>query len=341
VSAAVDGAAVGGAGGDVAASDVAASDVAIAEVVRSGFVEGRHYGRVLALAADGSAVIALGAVDEPIFPRSANKPLQAVGMLRAGLDLEGPLLALAAASHAGTDAHVRLAEEILTRYRIDPEALANTPMLPLDEAVSRDRLAHGLGEDRLRANCSGKHAAMLATCAVAGWPTSGYLEAGHPLQLALRDTAAELAGEAVAATGVDGCGAPVFAMSLRGLARAFRRLVRAEPGTPERRVADAMRAHPWVVAGHGRGVTLLMEGVPGLLVKDGAEGVLAAALPDGRVVTVKMSDGAGRGVLPVAVASLRELGVDAAVLEELASTPVLGHGVAVGAVRATGIGAPG
>jgi L-asparaginase II len=177
---------------------------------------------------------------------------------------------------------------------------------------------------------------MLATCVVAGWPVAGYLAPEHPIQQAIRATIEQLAAEKVATVGVDGCGAPLFALSLSGLSRAFSALVQAAPTSPERRVATAMRSHPDVVGGPGRAVTRLTRGVPGLLAKDGAEGAFAAALPDGSVAAVKIADGASRAAAPVLVAALRALGVTEPVLDELATTPVFGGGRVVGEVRATG-----
>jgi L-asparaginase II len=190
---------------------------------------------------------------------------------------------------------------------------------------------------RIRMNCSGKHAAMLATCAVNGWPTGSYLDPRHPLQQAIRITVEELAGQQVSATGVDGCGAPLFALTLAGLARAFRALVLAAPGTPERRVADAMRAHPEWTSGTSRDERKLMDAVPGLLVKGGAEGVDAFALSDGngvRAGAVKIDDGAHRARTPVTVAALRLLGIT--VPDELATAPVIGGEAEVGVIRAAG-----
>jgi len=184
-------------------------------------------------------------------------------------------------------------------------------------------------------NCSGKHAAMLATCAVNGWPTGSYLDPRHPLQQAIRSTVEELAGQQVAAVGVDGCGAPLFALTLAGLARAFRALVLAAPETPERRVADAMRAYPEWTSGTSRDERKLMDAVPGLLVKGGAEGIDAFALDDGNGVlagAVKIDDGAHRARTPVTVAALRLLGVT--VPDELATAPVIGGGEEVGVIRA-------
>jgi L-asparaginase II len=206
--------------------------------------------------------------------------------------------------------------------------------LPLGEAEQRDYLAAGKSESRLTMNCSGKHTAMLLTCLAnenAGWSLSNYLAPSHPLQRQLADTLAELAGEPVQATGVDGCGAPLFAVSLLGLARAFSRI--ATGGGPLRQVAEAMRGYPELVGGEGRPVTTLMRTVPGLIAKDGAEGVYAAALPDGGTVAVKIDDGAMRAADCAVAWALRHLGVSDPRVAELASQPVLGGGEPVGAVR--------
>ncbi len=254
-------------------------------------------------------------------------------MLRCGLSLPPADLALAASSHSGEPRHVRRVRELLAESGLTVSALACPPSLPLSEDAADAVLRAEGGPTPEQMNCSGKHTGMLLTCLAAGWPTDGYLAADHPLQLGLRETTAELAGEPVAAVGVDGCGAPVFAVSLSGLARAFARLVRAEPGSAERSVADAMRAHPGLVGGDGRDVTRLMEGLPGLLAKDGAEGVYAAATASGAAVAVKIDDGAGRARVPVLVRELRRLGVTGPVLDELAELPILGGGRPVGAVR--------
>jgi L-asparaginase II len=303
----------------------------VAEVVRSGFAESRHRGAVAGLDADGTQVISLGQTGVPFFPRSANKPLQATAMLRCGLDLNGELLALAAASHSGEDFHVDGARKILSGAGLSEDDLGCPAAWPLDMEITRRLIARGEGMSRIRMNCSGKHAAMLATCAANGWPKDGYLAPDHPLQQAIRHTVEELAGQQVSDTGVDGCGAPLFALTLTGLARAFRALVLAAASTPERRVADAMRAHPEWTSGTSRDERRLMDAVPGLLVKAGAEGVAAFALADGRSGAVKIEDGATRGRIPVTVAALRLLGT--AVPDELATIPLTGGDAVVGAVR--------
>src|SRR6476659_8258830 len=173
--------------------------VVVAEIVRSGFVEGHHYGSVVALEADGRVAWSVGDVESPVLPRSCNKPLQAVGMLRAGLDLDGELLALAAASHSGEPFHLEGVRRILAGAGLTEDALQNTPDLPYGEQARRDWLAAGRPPSSLAQNCSGKHAAMLATCVAAGWPTSTYRDPEHPLQRAMAATLTELAGEPVAA----------------------------------------------------------------------------------------------------------------------------------------------
>jgi len=304
----------------------------LAEVVRSGFAESRHRGAVAALAADGTQVIGMGGTAVPVFPRSANKPLQAVGMLRCRLDLHGELLALAAASHSGEDFHVDGVRKILSGAGLGEDSLRCPASWPLDLDAARRLIAAGGEPSRIRMNCSGKHAAMLATCVLNGWPTESYLAQGHPLQREILRTVEEVAGERVTATGVDGCGAPLFALTLAGLARAFRAMVLAAPGMPERRVAEAMRAYPEWTSGTNRDERLLMGALPGLLVKGGAEGVIAFAFTDGRAGAIKIDDGMARGRIPVMVATMRLLGV--VVPDEFATVPVIGGDAVLGAVHA-------
>ena len=212
--------------------------------------------------------------------------------------------------------------------------------LPLDERALRRVLREGGAADRMHMNCSGKHAAMLAACAAAGWPTGSYLDADHPLQREIRRRWSASPGSRRAATGVDGCGAPLLALSLTGLARAFSAWCGRSRVGAERRVADAMRAYPEWTSGTTRPENALMGAVPGLLMKSGAEGVVAFALPDGRAGAVKIADGAARALPALAVALLRWLGADAAdgadgaALDQIATVPVLGGGRAVGHIRA-------
>ncbi|OXY85551.1 asparaginase [Streptomyces diastatochromogenes] len=315
------------------APDTAANPV-LAEVVRSGFIEGRHRGSLVLLAADGSVELALGDVTSPVFPRSSNKPMQAAGVLRAGLDLAGERLALAAASHSGEAFHRDLVRTMLDEHGLSPAHLQCPPSLPLDQQEQEAYLAAGVRRDRVAMNCSGKHTAMLAAAALRDWPLDSYLDPDHPLQRLIRTVVEEAAGEPVAAVGTDGCGAPLMAIGLTGLARAFRSFVLAAPGTPERRVADAMRAHPEYVAGTRRHDTWLMREIPGALSKVGAEAVQAVALPDGRALALKIEDGGTRALGPVLARALRLTGLTAPVIDRVGRMPLLGGGQEVGEVRA-------
>ncbi|MEV8456456.1 asparaginase [Streptomyces sp. NPDC052095] len=306
----------------------------LAEVVRSGFVEGHHRGSLVVLAADGSVEWSLGDPTAPVFPRSANKPMQAAAVLRAGLDLSGERLALAAASHSGEPFHLELVRTMLAEHGLTPDDLQTPPDLPLDPVEAEAYLAAGHVRAPITMNCSGKHAAMLAACSLNGWDRAGYLDPAHPLQQLVHRGVEEAAGEPVTAVGTDGCGAPLMAISLVGLARAFRTFVLAEPGTPERRVGDAMRAHPEYVAGTRRPDTWLMREVPGTLSKMGAEAVQAVALADGRALAFKVDDGAIRVLGPVLARALRLLGVDAPVVDRIGRAPLMGGDREVGEVRA-------
>ncbi|MGW0080935.1 asparaginase [Streptomyces sp. NPDC003393] len=305
----------------------------VAHLVRGGVTEGVHYGSVVVLGADGRADFRLGDIEAAFYPRSAIKPVQAVAMVRAGLPLEGALLSLAAASHSGEERHLAGTRRILELAGLSEDDLRNVPDLPFDPAVRDTWVRQGRKPSRLAQNCSGKHAAMLYTCTLNGWSLHDYLDPAHPLQQAVAATVEDLTGQRIAQVTVDGCGAPLFAVSLHGLARALARVTTAAPGTPEARVADAMREHAEMASGSGRDVAALMRAVPGLLAKDGFEGVQVAALPDGRAVAVKIADGANRARIPVAAAALVRAGVDAELLTEFAGEPLLGGGVPVGRVR--------
>ncbi|MDH6579601.1 asparaginase [Kitasatospora sp. MAP5-34] len=308
----------------------------LAEVIRSGFVEGHHRGSLVQLAADGSVEFALGTPAAPLFPRSCAKPFQAVATLRAGLAIEGELLALAASSHSAEPFHRDAVRQILASAGLTEDALQTPPDLPLD-LVEAEALLSGGGQRRpIMMDCSGKHAGWLAACVANGWDTATYLDPAHPIQVLAREALEEATGETVTEVGTDGCGAPLLAVSLTGLARGFRSLLAAEPGTPQRRVADAMRAHPEYVAGSRRADTWLMRAVPGSLSKMGAEAVQVVALPDGRAFAFKIDDGAERARGPVLAEALRRIGVETpdGTIDRIGTEPLHGGGAVVGAVRA-------
>lgn len=304
----------------------------IASYTRSGFTEGGHVGHVVVVDRTGSVVRAWGDADHEIFPRSSNKPAQAAAMVRHGLDLPEHLLALAASSHSGERFHISGVREILAFARLDERALQTPADWPLDARARDAWIADGRRAAPIAMNCSGKHAAMLVTCVLNGWPTDTYRDVDHPLQQSIRWQVEALAGEPVGHVGVDGCGAPVLSLSLVGLARSLSRAVLAEPEAPARRVTAAMAAYPDFVGGTNRDVTAFMRAVPGLVAKDGAEGVYVAALPDGTAIAVKSEDGADRARQVALAAVLVGLGVDPVALEPLLTIPVLGGGAMVGRV---------
>lgn len=309
--------------------DAALADafVPVAITNRSGLDESVHFGAAVAIDPDGSVVWAAGDPDVVVYPRSSNKPMQADAMVRLGVELTSEQLALACASHDGTPRHVEVVRTTLASVGLADVDLRNTPGLPLDVPSAEALLAAGGHRASITMNCSGKHAAMLATCVRCGWSIDDYMKVAHPLQVAITDRVTELTGGAVVHIGLDGCGAPAHAMPLVALARAFAALA-AERGP----VWSAMTTHPELVGGEGTATTSVMRAVPGLMAKVGAEGVFAAALPDGVAVALKIADGASRAAGVLLPAVLRAVGVD--VPEGTVVEPILGHGRPVGEVRA-------
>lgn len=311
----------------------------VAEIVRSGFVEGHHHGSVVALSPDGRVDWSVGDVASPVLPRSCNKPLQAVAMLEAGLELPPDLLALASASHSGEQQHLDGVRRLLEQAGLTEEALQCPVDWPMIDAVRDAALRAGAEPSRLLMNCSGKHAAMLATCVAYGWDTSTYLDPTHPLQRQIVETFSRLTGETVVTVAVDGCGAPLLSTSLTGLARAFRTLAVATEG-PEHAVAEAIRTHPELVSGSTRDELRLLRAVPGAVGKAGAEACYAVALPDGRAFALKIDDGGARARPVVMAAALErsgvldQPGVDAAAVRRTGEHVLLGGGVPVGEIRA-------
>jgi L-asparaginase II len=319
------------------------TDPIVVEVVRSGFVESVHRGRVAVTGPDGKLLAGIGAELAPMYPRSSSKPLQAVGMLRAGLDLDGALLSLVSASHSGEPFHVDGVRAVLAGCGLDESALQTPADWPLDDAVREAAIRAGGRQQPIYMNCSGKHAGMLATTVALGGDVATYRDPDNATQLAILRTIDDLAGEQAGNLAVDGCGAPLFALTLYGLARAFGSLARATDGE-ERRVADAIRAHPEYTSGTTRDELALHRAIPGLVGKAGAEAVYAVGLPDGRGVALKITDGNPRARAVLMAAVLQRLGYDHPTLDEQASAPVLGHGERVGEIRPvpealTGIGA--
>ncbi len=319
-----------------------ADAVELAVVERSGFVESRHAGAAIVLSPDGEVLRRLGDPDALFLPRSSLKPLQAVACITAGAELVGEQLALATASHVGTDRHADAVREILTAGGLTEDDLACPPAWPGDTAT-RDELVREHGQPaRIRMNCSGKHAAMLRACVATGWPTAGYLEPTHPLQQHIREVVERLTGEKIAHTSIDGCGAPVHAITLTGLARGIHRIGTASERSPFalHRVAGtlvrAVKEHPWTIEGPGRPDTIAIETL-GVFAKGGAEGIMVMVAPNGATVAVKMLDGAARASTIVAATLLARAGAlsdaDVAALSAALPLAVLGGGSEVGMIR--------
>ena len=273
----------------------------ISVLVRRGeIVEAVH--RVHAVAVrDGAVVDACGDPGLVSFLRSSAKPFQALPLARAREDLDGRDLAIASASHLGRPEHVAAVEALLAKAH-----------------ASEDDLECGAEPSKVRHNCSGKHAGMLALCEVRGWERRGYRLAGHPVQDGCRAevaAAADVAPEQMP-TGVDGCGVVTFALPLERMARMFSRLEQVEGGAA---VASAMRAHPELVRGGSATDTVLMQRLSGWTAKGGAEGLFCAAGPDGLGIALKAEDGSSRPLGPAVAAFLARLGVE---VPDLAVDPV-------------------
>ncbi|ADB31385.1 L-asparaginase II [Kribbella flavida DSM 17836] len=312
--------------------------VELAAVVRSGFVESRHFGMAVVLDPEGRQLYAAGDAEAVILPRSTAKPLQAVGCLVAGATLDERATAIAAGSHTGEDQHVALVDRMLSSAGLDRSALRCPPDRPEDEPTRFRLIAEGIGPEAVRMNCSGKHAAMLLA-AVAGHsagadadPAAGYLEPSAPVQRVIQAEIERLTAATIDVVTVDGCGAPLLGMPLSGLALAFGRLATASPGSPEHQVAAAMRAYPQLVGGRGHLNTDTMRLLPGVLAKGGAEGVIAMAAPDGHAVAVKVIDGNPRATTALALTLLAKCGVDVTPAAELRHVQVLGGGRSVGRI---------
>jgi L-asparaginase II len=304
------------------------SDAVLAELVRSGVVESQHRGYLIALNADGSTNLELGDSSHLIFPRSTVKSFQAAAMVRNGLQLEPRLLALAASSHSGSAEHISAVREILALAKLDESALQNMLDKPLGE---KERRAWGdQAPVRIAMNCSGKHAGMLLTCVTNGWSIENYLDPEHPLQQACKEELEKLSGEKITLTSTDGCGAPLFLISVAGLARAIRAITISDD-VAHRSVIEASRAFPEMVAGEGRLTTEMMREVEGLYMKDGVEAVNVASMPDGRTLIFKVGDGSLRPFKALLHAGLLRLGVTTSYQEE----KVLGGDKVIGSIRAT------
>ena len=279
----------------------------LAEVIRAGVVESAHLGYLVALNSDGSIAFSKGDLKAAVYPRSCVKSVQASAMVRNGLKLEPRLLALVASSHSGSSEHQTGVIEILNSAGLTENNLQNMLDKPLGELERREW--GDKASTRLAMNCSGKHAGMLATCVINNWPIDDYLNPEHPLQIEIKKELIRLSEESVLKTTADGCGAPLFLMTMMGLARTARNITISDDPV-HKSVVDACRANPFMVAGKDRATTKFMESTPGLFIKDGAEGVGFSSMPDGRAVVFKIGDGSNRAYGVILQGAWRQLGVE-------------------------------
>lgn len=308
-------------------------------VTRGQAVESVHYGSLVVLDAHGSAARTLGDPEAMMFGRSALKPLQALAMLRAGFAGNPHQVTLACASHSGEQVHLNVVRSTLADAGLTESDLLNTPDLPFGQEARKVATIMGEKPSALYQNCSGKHAAMLATCVVNGWPTDAYLDPAHPLQQLILETAREVTGEEPAALTVDGCGAPVFGFSLTGLARVYAHIAKIGsqvPTSPEGRIYFGITQNPELLGGTNRDVTDEMIAFTGLMTKDGAEAVQAGAFADGSAFALKIADGSDRARSVLGLDAIRTLGRSSSKLEKKHTLPILGHGKAVGTLRVIG-----
>lgn len=302
----------------------------LVEVERSGLVESRHRGVLVHTGPDGSVDWAIGDPDTVIFPRSANKPVQALAMLEAGLLLEGSELAIATSSHHGEVSHLEQVRGVLARAGLDESALQTPASWPDSPHEHARVIREGGGKAPILMDCSGKHAAMLLTCVLRGWSTHDYLAPEHPLQRQVTATFTRLTGAAPDVVGVDGCGAPLLATSLVRLARAVGTIATGE-SEPARRLVAAITAHPTLVSGTRAPERHFVEQLPGAIAKTGAESTMVVGWPDGSALVGKIEDGSARA-LTVAMSRAVELLGGPVVLPEPRPV-VLGGGRPVGEIR--------
>jgi L-asparaginase II len=315
-------------------------DAPLAALTRGALVESVHRGRLVVCDPDGKVLEAVGDPEACIYARSSAKPFQALPLVLSGaadaFGLTDRELAVACASHNAEEPHLASVTSILEKAGLTEDDLQSGAHLPLYEPEA-DKLIRSNEEPRpIHGNCSGKHAGMLAVCAYEGYETATYRDPSHPLQRRILGLIAEVCGlreDEVLVAG-DNCGVPAFALPLQSFAMGLARSVTGKALSDELalaalRIRDAMREHPFMVAGTGRFDTELMASTD-LLVKGGAEAVLAVGSQEGWGMALKVSDGAIRAVRPAALAALGGMGVE--VPEAVSSVRAL-HGEKVGEIR--------
>ena len=316
----------------------------LAVLVRNDFIESRHAGSVVVVNPQGDVIFSKGDPSALVFPRSAMKLFQAMGIFSTGITLSPEHTALATSSHTGSAAHVEMVREVLSLGGFTEADLRCATEWPVNKEMLKQVYKADGSALPIYHCCSGKHAAMLLACQAEGWPTDNYTDPGHPLQLRIREAVEYLTGETVTATAVDGCGAPVHAMPLVALARGVAKMRSANESAPmniassAQKLFSSMLKHPWVVGDHGEPDTLIMEEL-GFAAKSGYEGVFLVSTPDGTTVATKILDGNLRTAPIVALQALVRAGaLEQSALDALIPrlhTEVYGGGKVVGQLTTT------
>jgi L-asparaginase II len=325
------------------------TDPVLVEVMRGDIVESVHRGALAVCDDTGKTVVAVGDVEQAVFPRSSVKAIQALPLVESGaadaLGFGAADLALACASHAGEPEHATRAAGMLSVVGLDETALECGTHWPSRHEAALALAREGRVPSQLHNNCSGKHAGFICTCRHLGLDHRGYVDAGHRSQQMVREAMEAVTGarHGDENRAIDGCSIPTFAVPLKSLAHGFARMATGRGlGTVRagaaRRLLDACMAEPFLVAGTGKADTRMMQAAPGeIFVKVGAEGVYCAAVPRlGLGLAMKCSDGTERAAETMVAAALAALvgGETGERLDEMAHRPILSRkGVAVGSLR--------
>ncbi|MFT4186301.1 MAG: asparaginase [Micrococcaceae bacterium] len=312
--------------------------VELAYVERSGFIESRHIGAAVVVK-QGKTLVELGDSTAFIYPRSTLKSLQTIAVLRAGVPLFGAEVAIASSSHTGSKWHLDIVERMLEQAGVIVNDLQCPPSWPVDSKSRSEYIKAGYKKSPLAMCCSGKHAAFLWACKENNWPIDSYLSPKHPLQKLIRETYEEFAEEMLTHFGIDGCGAPVPAMTLKGLATAIGKVAHAPSShAMDARVATVATTildYPEAIDGLGHPDTTVISEL-GILAKSGVEGVCVLAAEDGTCAAVKILDGNNRAATIAGITLLAGVGaVDVEKARQVLSEvvpPITGGTEVVGAI---------
>jgi L-asparaginase II len=333
----------------------------LVEVRRGSITESRHRGHIAAVDAEGQIVAHVGAPETVTYLRSSAKPHQAVPLIASGaadrFGFTDEEIAVACASHNGEPIHTAAVASMLGKIGLPASALKCGTHEPFGHEIAQAQRERGERPNVLQNNCSGKHTGMLALALHLGAPTEDYDQANNPAQLLIGRTIEQFSDVPMEdiAVGVDGCGVPVFGITVRAMALMYARLVAPpeewdhETREACRRIVSAMTSYPEMVGGTKERLdTVMMRAADGRLIsKVGAEGVYTVGVlpcerwPRGLGLALKIEDGEDRRARPPAVIeSLRQLGAltDAALeaVAPYATFPTYNHrGDTVGEVRAS------